>query len=261
MMVASPSLAQFVRRHDPDRFFCTLFAPDAAREILFTLYAFNHEIARAREAAREAGLALIRLQWWREVVEGAERGHEVATPLRAALAAGALREEALLAMIGAREAECAPALETVVDWHAYLAGSRGLLAVAAGRVLGADGAQLGRLADLGAGYGAAGILRSVGWLAGQGRCLLPADMLAAEGLTPDDVLADPFAPGVMVVRAALAAQARTQLGRAGALGAAAAAGLVGVLARRDLARLDAPLSARGIGDRLAVVAAAARGIC
>ena len=35
-----------------------------------TLYAFNHELARAREAVSEPPLALIRLQWWREVVEG-----------------------------------------------------------------------------------------------------------------------------------------------------------------------------------------------
>ena len=75
------SLADLVRRHDPDRYFCTLFAPAAAREALFTLYAFNHELARAREVTREPGLALIRLQWWREVVEGAVRQHEVARPL------------------------------------------------------------------------------------------------------------------------------------------------------------------------------------
>ena len=43
------SLAEFVRRHDPDRFLCALFAPPARRDALFALVAFNHELARARE--------------------------------------------------------------------------------------------------------------------------------------------------------------------------------------------------------------------
>lgn len=93
--------AALVRRHDPDRFLCALFAPAGAREALFTLYAFNHELARAREAAREPTLALIRLQWWREVVEGTRKRHEVAEPLADAIAQGLLVPGDLLAMIEA----------------------------------------------------------------------------------------------------------------------------------------------------------------
>ena len=68
------------------------------------LYAFNHELARAREVASEPMLALIRLQWWREVVEGTRRRHEVAGPLGAALDTGVLRAEDLAGMIDGREA-------------------------------------------------------------------------------------------------------------------------------------------------------------
>jgi 15-cis-phytoene synthase len=63
------TMAALVRRHDPDRFLTSLFAPPEKRDALLTLYAFNHELARAREAVSEPPLALIRLQWWREVVE------------------------------------------------------------------------------------------------------------------------------------------------------------------------------------------------
>ncbi len=42
------SLAGFVRRYDPDRFLTALFAPPEKREALLALYAFNHELARAR---------------------------------------------------------------------------------------------------------------------------------------------------------------------------------------------------------------------
>ena len=75
---------------------CALFAPADRRETLFLLYAFNHELARAREVASQPTLALIRLQWWREVIEGARRRHEVAAPLGEALDAGRLDAADLL---------------------------------------------------------------------------------------------------------------------------------------------------------------------
>src|SRR4051812_36914804 len=90
MQAALSPVGEIVRRHDPDRFFTGLFAPAGKREALWALYAFNHEIARAREVVREPAMAMIRLQWWREVVEGARRRHEVAGPLREAIDAGAL---------------------------------------------------------------------------------------------------------------------------------------------------------------------------
>jgi NADH dehydrogenase [ubiquinone] 1 alpha subcomplex assembly factor 6 len=61
--------AQQLRRLDPDRYLTALFAPDRRREGLFALYAFNLEVARAREAVREPMMGLIRLQWWRDALE------------------------------------------------------------------------------------------------------------------------------------------------------------------------------------------------
>jgi len=75
------AITELVRRHDPDRFLTALFAPPRCRDALLTLYAFDHELARAREVTSEPHLVLIRLHWWREVVEGERRRHEVATPL------------------------------------------------------------------------------------------------------------------------------------------------------------------------------------
>ena len=260
------ALLGFVRRHDPDRFLTALFAPPERRGALLALYAFNHELARAREATSEPALALIRLQWWREVVEGARRRHEVATPLGAALDSGALHAPDLLSMIAAREAEAEPSVPTRMAWEGYLRGAAGGLAVAAGRALGAEAALLPRFSDLGTAYGVAGLLRSVALLARYGRCLLPEDMLAAHGLSVHDVMARPDAPALRPVLAALAEWGGEILRHgAGKLPRAVlAAGLPAVLARRDLRRLDGrpalrgPLP-RGLGDRLAVLAAAATG--
>jgi 15-cis-phytoene synthase len=250
-----------VRRHDPDRFLTALFAPAQARETLFLLYAFNHELARAREVASEPTPALIRLQWWREVVEGVDRRHELATPLRQAISGGQLDPAALLGLIEGREREAEEAIPDLAAWQDYLRATAGGVMAEAGRVLGADAAAEPPLRALGAAYGAAGVLRSVGILARQGRCLLPADVLAAHALTPEAVIAAPGAPSVRSAVAALAAGSLPWLEVRRGLRlprSARAAALPAVLARRDLRRAarGAPSPAgRLLGDRVAVLAA------
>src|SRR6202046_3794834 len=132
------AIAALVRRHDPDRFLTALFAPPDRRDALLTLYAFNHELARAREVASEPPMALIRLQWWREVVEGEPKRHEVASPLSEAIATGALTPAHLLPIIEAREAEAYADFETLADWRAWLLAGAGGLAAAAAAALGAE---------------------------------------------------------------------------------------------------------------------------
>ena len=249
------AIAALVRRHDPDRFLTALFAPPAKRDALLVLYAFNHELARAREVASEPPLALIRLHWWREVVEGARRRHEVAEPLGVAIAAGVLDRGDMLGLVDAREVEAEPAIETVQAWRGYLLSSAGGLAVAAGRLLGVAEPEM--LRPFGAAYGVAGLLRSVSVHARQGRCLLPMDVLAAHGLIPEQVIADPsVARGVVGVLAGegLALLHPQRLPRH-----AIAAALPAVLARRDLRRALALPMQRGLGDRLAVVLAGLAG--
>ena len=244
------AIAALVRRHDPDRFLTALFAPPDKRDALLTLYAFNHELARAREVVSEPPLALIRLQWWREVVEGAYRRHEVAEPLRAAIDAGELDRGDLLRVIDAREAEAAPAFETMGDWRDYLFGSAGGVAVAAGRLLGAPDPET--LRPMGAAYGIAGLLRSIPAHSRQGRCLLPADILAEHGLTPEGLIAAPSAMAARAVARRLAHEGLMLLRRTRLPRRAIAAGLPAVLARRDLRQACALPPQRGIADRLAV---------
>jgi phytoene synthase len=260
----------FARTHDPDRFLCALFAPAARRAALFALIAYNHELARAREAASNPIAALIRLQWWREAVEEAAAGrpprrHEVAAPLHAAIAAGALDPRDLTAMADAREAETEEeGIPTRAAFSAYLRGTAGGVAVAAGRLLGASGEALAQLQSLGEAYGLAGVLRSVAHHAAAGRSLLPADALAEAGVGAAQVVADPGAAAPVVRKLAAEGAARlAELRRSARIprGAVAAA-LPAVLAARDLRRLAAgqPVPApRGFGDRAAVTLAGLRG--
>src|SRR5204862_302936 len=68
-----------------DRFLGALFAPAGTRGALFALYAFNVEIASVRERAREPMPGEIRLQWWRDVLNGERGGEAAANPIAAAL--------------------------------------------------------------------------------------------------------------------------------------------------------------------------------
>ncbi len=244
------------RRHDPDRFLCALFAPPEKREALFTLIAFNHELARAREAASNPMIALIRMTWWREAVEQAAQGaparqHEVASPLHAAIRAGELDAPSLIAMAEAREMEAdEEGMASTAALHAYLRGTAGGFAVAAGRLLGAPAAMLPALQRAGMLYGLAGVLRAVPALAAQGRCLLPRDLIMPEAVVGKPELAAP-------VIARLAGEAPAPLSLKGLPRAARAAALPLVLARRDLRRLARGKAVhRGGRDRLAVIIAA-----
>ena len=254
----NPAIAALVRRHDPDRFLTALFAPPEKRDALLTLYAFNHELARARETVSEPPLALIRLQWWRDVVEGFSPRHEVASPLAAAIGAGDLLRDDLLALIDAREIEVEPAIQTMEAWLAYLSACAGGLAVAAARLLGAAGPEEFR--RFGTAYGLAGLLRSVSAHARQERCMLPPNVLAEHGLTCEQVIATPAAAAVHAVTRRLAGAGLSLVAEPVRLTRRLiAAALPAVLARRDLRRApDFPLR-RGLGDRLAVTLAGLTG--
>jgi phytoene synthase len=251
-------LGQALRRHDPDRFLTLLFAPEGRREALVILYAFNHELARAREVTSQSLLALMRLQWWREVVEGVEKPGELANPLQALLREGTLQAPALLAMIEAREREVDGDVPTEDAWVAWLMQGAGSVAVAAGQALGvADPAVLEGLRLRGAAYGVAGLLRARFAYAALGHAPWPADLLAAAGLSREAAAADPLDARLLRLLERFRAQGQAWLAEARRHPApprpAIAAALPAVLAARDLARpLTAPPAGpRGFGDRFA----------
>lgn len=243
---AAGAIAQ---RHDPDRFLTALFAPAVRRERLFVLIAVNHELVRALEMTTSRAIAgpmaaLIRLQWWRDVIEGRSAGHELAAPLQAMLGDHTLPRETLLEVIEAREAE-AEGLETMQAWREAMLGGPGGLQVAFAQALGEkDPDVLRRLRAAGAAYGAGALLRH-----------LPAVLALGR---------EPFPPDAPPDRAAWLREEGqgwlSQAGRPGLSRPCRAAGLIRVLASRDLsASHDNPAAAqRGLGDRLAVLAASLR---
>src|ERR1700722_13755608 len=97
--------AELVRQADRDRYLAALFAPAEHRGALHALYAFNVEVARVRDVAREPLPGEIRLQWWTDVLNGERRdeasAHPVAAALLTAMERRGLAARVLTALIGA----------------------------------------------------------------------------------------------------------------------------------------------------------------
>jgi phytoene synthase len=172
-------MGEIVRRHDRDRFLGALFAPAERRETLFALYAFNYEVARTREVVREPMLGQIRLQWWRETIEGvyagAPRRHEIAEALAEAVARHRLGASHFETLLEARERDLDPdPPPTLAALEAYAEATGGALGVLAVEALGA-GAAAAAARHAGTGYALAGLLRAAGFHARAGRSYLPAE--------------------------------------------------------------------------------------
>lgn len=132
--------AALVERADPVRFRGAMAAPVAARKLLFPLYAFNVEVARAPWVTKEPMIAEMRLQWWRdvceEIAEGrAVRRHEVSTPLSGVIS----RDDAQLLdeLVAARRWDIyKDAFEDAGHFERYINQTSGHLTWAAARNLG-----------------------------------------------------------------------------------------------------------------------------
>lgn len=243
-------LARLVRQHDHDRFLTALFAPEARREDLLALYAFNYEIAKTREVVSEPVLGQIRLQWWRETVDaiytgGAVRPHETAAPLAAAIRGRGLSRAHVDALIAARDFDLGgEAPESLAALEIYAEGSSAHLVWLALEVLGERGAAamaVGRAVGLA--YAMTGLLRALPFHARAKRLYLPRDLCAEAGLRIDEEVFElrsspALARVVAQVAAAAAGHLAAARARQGTVPRAALPALLpAVLAGADLARL------------------------
>ena len=165
--------ARVVEQGDPDRFRTVMAAPVAARHVLFPLYAFNVEVARAPWVTQEPMIAEMRLQWWRDALEeigaaGAMRKHEVTTPLAGMLSP--VQAERLDGTVAARRWDIyKDAFEDQAHMDAYIDQTSGHLMWTAAEVLGAPKEAEAAVRDLAFAAGCAAFLRAVPALAEAGR--------------------------------------------------------------------------------------------
>jgi phytoene synthase len=211
---------RLVRDGDPDRYFATLFAPADKRGALFALYAFSLEVARVRESVSAALPGEIRLQWWRDFLEGEARGEAEANPvahaLRDTIDRFSLPRQALLDLIDARLFDLYDDLfPTTGDLEGYCGETSSAL-MRLGAIVLANGADPGG-ADLaghaGVAYAVVGLVRAFPWHARRGQVYVPADMLARYGVTREDIATGRGGPGLTSALADMRALARRHLDR------------------------------------------------
>lgn len=187
-MTADSYLADQVRLLDPDRYVTALFAPDRVRHDLFALYAFNAEVARAREAVSEPVLGQIRLRWWRDAIAecyaGSPREHFVVTPLAAAIRRHGLSRSALERLVDAHEADLdGRPVETMDDLRRYARATSGSLTRLALEILGAKGTTIQEIGEqVGAAWALVGIMRSLPVRFRLGQPAIPAELARKHGL-------------------------------------------------------------------------------
>jgi phytoene synthase len=212
--------AALLRRHDPDRYLTALFAPAARRESLFALYAFNLEIARAREAVREPMMGRIRLQWWRDALAEAAAGrpyrHKILEPLAAAIGERSLTAAWFERLIEAREQDIESEIpEDMSALLGYAEGSSAALTWLALEILGGaagrEPAAIEAGRKLGIAWALIGLLRAMPHHAHQRQLHLPAELLVRHGVRAEDLLELRKPAGLQAVVREIAGEAERQL--------------------------------------------------
>lgn len=197
-----------LRGEDKDRWLASLFVPRELRRHIHALYAFSLEIARVNEIVSEPLLGEIRLQWWRDALEGAgeAKANPVAATLLDTIAHFDLPKAPLLELISARVHDLygEPA-QSVAALEAYTEATSSNLFRLAMLILDGKEAPASREVALHAGiaYGITGLLRALPWLSMRGQVLVPADTLQAHGASRDDFIAGHVSEAVLAALADL----------------------------------------------------------
>lgn len=265
--------ADAVRRHDRERWLTALFAPEPARRRLMALYAFNLEVARARESVSQPTLGLMRLQWWRDALDGIAAGTPRAHPVVQALAEFPPDRPAVDRLLAARELDMQDRpigdLTALEDYAAATSAGLQHLALDALEVDQPDCRTAA--GHVGSAWAMVGLLRAVPFHAARGRLYLPLSLLAQCSAAPETVLAGRFDAGVGRAVEQVAATAAAHLDAARRMRvsrAAAPALLVATLAQRHLKRLRHAgfdpfrlVGGTGPGDLVRLAWQASRGRC
>ena len=209
--------AGLVRTHDFARYASSLFVAAAERRALLALYAFNVEISRVRDTVSQALPGEIRLQWWRDMLEGTGHGGVEGNPVAAEL----------LRAIGQWELPVEP-LSRLIDEHAFdlyndpmptltaLEGyandtSVALFALAAG-IMGPPSAATDHLArHAGLADGFIQVIATLPRDAARRQLFLPLQFLEANGSGQDEVFAGKQTPKMRAAFDQLVGEARRHL--------------------------------------------------
>lgn len=185
---------ELVRNHDKDRFLTGLFAAEANRDGLFALYAFNLEISCIREKVSDALPGEVRLQWWRDTINGMEHGSVSDHPVAHAFVETVKKYDLPTGIIlNLLEARCFDLYDDPMpDMHTlegYLGETASIMFLLASMILTRSRAET--LADAcghaGVSYALVNLLRALPWHSRRNQLYIPADILKRHSADPQAI--------------------------------------------------------------------------
>ncbi|MEL4069258.1 phytoene/squalene synthase family protein [Ochrobactrum sp. GPK 3] len=184
-----------LREADRDRYLSVLYAPEDKRGGLAALYAFNAEVARIRDLVHEPLPGEVRLQWWRDLINGEARGSAEAHPVAAALVETINKYELpRTAFDNYCEARIFDLYDDPMpsrnDLEGYCGETASAIIQLAGFILDRDAAQAHSetAGHAGVAQAVTGLLRLLPTHRRRAQLYVPADMLASVGVTREAFL-------------------------------------------------------------------------
>lgn len=210
--------AELVRTADRDRYLASLFAPAGRRNALYALYAFNADVARVREVAREPLPGEIRLQWWSEVVSGQRAEEARANPIASALLAAIERHHLdvakLAGLLEARRFDLYDEpMASLAALETYAGKTSSALMALAMQIL-AETTADDLAGAAGVAVAIAGLLHAFPRHAARRQLYLPTDLLQRHQVSLPDIFAGRSTAALQAALAELRAVARRHLAAA-----------------------------------------------
>jgi 15-cis-phytoene synthase len=219
-----------LRETDRDRYLACLLSPEDKRGALAALYAFNAELARVRDLVHEPLPGEVRLQYWRDLLEGQAHGASEANPIAAGLLAAIgehrLPRKTLVDMTEARIFDLYDdPMETRTSLEGYAGETASALIQLASLILSPeDAARSAQTAGhAGVAQAIAGLLLLMPLHRRRGQLYVPAEILAATGLDRAAFLAGGDKARISAAIEAFAGLGREHLAKARAAGNVSAA--------------------------------------
>jgi len=218
-----------LRETDRDRYLACLLSPAEKRGALAALYAFGAELARVRDMVHEPLPGEVRLQYWRDLLEGHAHGSSAANPIAAALLAAIethrLPVKSLVDMTEARIFDLYDdPMETRGSLEGYAGETASALIQLASLILSPEDAKTSADAagHAGVAQAIAGLLLLMPLHRRRGQLYLPREILEATGLDRDAFLAGKDTLRISAAIDAFAGLGREHLAKARAAGPVAA---------------------------------------
>ena len=193
-------------------YYCVRFAPARLRTDLALVLAWQWELQEILCRCSDRGVALAKLQWYREELARALDGkaqHPLLQALASPIQTHRLPVQPFLDMAGGLKTEIlGPAHRDETALHAYCRQSGGAPLDLLARICGADEKELGSARELGAFIRLTGIIRSLGQDLRLGCCHLPLPEMEQRGLTPTGLAEPQSGEALRALLAALSATAR-----------------------------------------------------